>query len=189
MAIKIFIDQGHNPGNPNAGAEGNGLREQDITYEVGRILGELLTENGNFEVKLSRNSPTEILGTSNAASLAARTNAANEWGADYFISVHADASDYPSATGTQAFVFSDASASRQLALDMTAGISRETGIVDRGVSARPSLWVLRKSRMPATLVEIGFITNPAEAALMEDSPELFARGMYEGIVEFFGLSE
>lgn len=35
MAIKIFIDQGHNPQNPNAGAEGNGLYEQDITYEVG----------------------------------------------------------------------------------------------------------------------------------------------------------
>ena len=35
MAIKIFIDQGHNPQNPNAGAEGNGLREQDITYDTG----------------------------------------------------------------------------------------------------------------------------------------------------------
>ena len=34
MAIKIYIDQGHNPQNPNAGAEGNGLREQDITYRV-----------------------------------------------------------------------------------------------------------------------------------------------------------
>jgi N-acetylmuramoyl-L-alanine amidase len=32
MAIKLFIDQGHNPRNPNAGAEGNGLREQDVTY-------------------------------------------------------------------------------------------------------------------------------------------------------------
>ena len=35
MAIKIYIDQGHNPGSPNAGAEGNGYREQDITYRVG----------------------------------------------------------------------------------------------------------------------------------------------------------
>ena len=37
MAIKIFIDQGHNPENPNAGAEANGLREQDITYDVGML--------------------------------------------------------------------------------------------------------------------------------------------------------
>ena len=54
MAIKIYIDQGHNPINPNAGAEGNGLREQDIVYRVGVALAELLRANGNFEVRLSR---------------------------------------------------------------------------------------------------------------------------------------
>ena len=43
--IKVFIDQGHNPTNPNAGAEGNGLREQDIVYEVGRRLAILLNAN------------------------------------------------------------------------------------------------------------------------------------------------
>ena len=76
MAIKIFIDQGHNPRNPNAGAEGNGLKEQDVTYEVGRQLAALLRSTGNYEVLLSRNSPEEILGTSNASSLASRTKAA-----------------------------------------------------------------------------------------------------------------
>ena len=88
MAIKIFIDQGHNPQNPNAGAEGNGLREQDITYDTGLRLASLLRDNGNFEVRLSRNTPTEQLGTSNASSLAERVRAANDWGADYFISIH-----------------------------------------------------------------------------------------------------
>ena len=44
MAIKIYIDQGHNPQNPNAGAEGNGLREQDIVYPIGIELAELLRE-------------------------------------------------------------------------------------------------------------------------------------------------
>ena len=61
--IKVFIDQGHNPTNPNAGAEGNGLREQDIVYEVGRRLAILLNANPNYEARLSRNSPTEILGS------------------------------------------------------------------------------------------------------------------------------
>ena len=51
-----------------------------MTYEVGIRLAELLWENPNFEVRLSRNSPTEQLGTSNATSLAARVNAANSWG-------------------------------------------------------------------------------------------------------------
>ena len=84
MAIKIFIDQGHNPTNPNAGAEGNGYREQDLVYPIGIALADLLNDNPNFEARTSRNSPDEVLGTSNASSLAARVNAANEWGADAF---------------------------------------------------------------------------------------------------------
>ena len=53
MAIKFYIDQGHNPQNPNAGAEGNGLREQDLVYAIGIELADLLSENGNFEVFLN----------------------------------------------------------------------------------------------------------------------------------------
>ena len=49
MAIKIYIDQGHNPSSPNAGAEGNGYREQDISYQVGVRLAELLRRNVNFK--------------------------------------------------------------------------------------------------------------------------------------------
>ena len=64
MAIRIFIDQGHNPSGPNTGAEGNGLIEQDITYAVGLYLAELLSADPRFEVRLSRTSPGEILGTS-----------------------------------------------------------------------------------------------------------------------------
>ena len=80
MAIKIYIDQGHNPINPNAGAEGNGLREQDIVFRVGVALAELLRANGNFEVRLSRPSATTQLGTLTASSLAARVNEANAFG-------------------------------------------------------------------------------------------------------------
>jgi len=54
MATKIYIDQGHNPVNPNAGAEGNGLREQDLVFRIGIELAELLEDNGNFDVRLSR---------------------------------------------------------------------------------------------------------------------------------------
>ena len=79
MAIKIFIDQGHNPSGPNTGAEGFGLKEQDITYRVGKELAALLRADERFEVRLSRNTPEERLGTSNATSLAARVRAANAW--------------------------------------------------------------------------------------------------------------
>ena len=106
MAIKIFIDQGHNPTNPNAGAEGQGLREQDLVYEIGVLTADLLRQNPNFEVRLSRNSPDEILGTTVGESLASRVSAANSWGADYFISLHANASTIPSASGNEAYVYS-----------------------------------------------------------------------------------
>ena len=49
MAIKIFIDQGHNPSGPNTGAEGFGLKEQDITYQVGKDLAALLRADERFE--------------------------------------------------------------------------------------------------------------------------------------------
>ena len=105
MAIKIYIDQGHNPSNPNAGAEGNGLREQDITYAVGTALAELLRENGNFDVMVSRNTQEEILGSSNAESLRIRTEEANAFGADAFISIHVNASNITEATGSEAYIF------------------------------------------------------------------------------------
>lgn len=185
MAIKIFIDQGHNPENPNAGAEGNGYREQDLVYYIGTELAALLEADPEFDVRLSRNSPDEILGTSVASSLAARVNAANEWGADFFISIHANASDISSASGTEGFVYSTSSAAYPLALDIVAGISEATGIENRGVYQRPTLYVLRRTRMPATLIEAGFITNEGDADLMKNSPALFAQGIYNGILRYF----
>lgn len=187
MAIKIFIDQGHNPQNPNAGAEGNGYREQDLVYYIGVYLAELLNANPDFEARLSRNSPTEILGTSIASSLAARVNAANEWGADYFISIHANASEIASASGTEGYVYSTSGEGYPFAQDIVAGISEATGLENRGVYARPTLYVLRRTTMPATLIETGFITNAYDANLLNNSPELFAQGMYNGILRYFGL--
>lgn len=187
MAIKIFVDQGHNPVNPNAGAEGNGLREQDITYNVGIILADLLRNNPNFEVRTSRNSPDEQLGTSNASSLAARVNAANQWGADYFISLHTNASTNPTASGTEAYAYSEASEGFRLGETIVEQISLITGLDDRGVFSRPSLYVLKRTQMPSTLIEMGFITNPRDAALMANQPDLFALGIYNGILEYFGL--
>ena len=186
MATKIYIDQGHNPENPNAGAEGNGLQEQTITYRVGQELAELLRANGDFEVRLSRPTPTTALGTSNSTSLAARVNDANAWDADYFISIHTNASENPDATGTEAFAYSSPSRAFSLARDIVNSISSATGLRNRGAKVRPGLYVLRRTDMPAVLVELGFISNPADAALMDTRPDLFARGIYDGIVAYLG---
>ncbi len=187
MAIKIFVDQGHNPQNPNAGAEGNGLREQDITYAVGVELAGLLAQDPNFEVRLSRNSPDEVLGETTAESLAIRAREANEWGADAFISIHVNASDIVSAQGSEAYVFSRESRAFPLAEDIVEEITELTGYPDRGVFVRPSLYVLRRTNMPATLVELGFITNPSEAINMSQNPQIYARGIYNGIKEFYDV--
>ena len=95
MAIKIYIDQGHNPEGINAGAEGFGIREQDVTYQVGRFLYDILSEDDRFEARLSRPTPQTTLGYSNTSSLRERVTQANNWPADYFISIHANASENP----------------------------------------------------------------------------------------------
>ena len=187
MAIKIYIDQGHNPRNPNAGAEGNGLREQDIVYRVGIALGELLAANGNFDVRLSRPTPETQIGTSNSTSLRLRVADANAWGADYFISLHTNAATAASATGSEAFVYSEPSSAFDLGEDILRRMSEVTGLNDRGTFVRPGLYVLRKTAMPAVLVELGFITNPSDARLMNENPELFATGIYQGILDYLNL--
>lgn len=186
MAYKIYIDQGHNPESPNAGAEGNGYREQDLTYAVGRELYGLFTANPDFEARLSRPDPDTSLGESNAESLRLRVEDANRWGADLFLSIHANASVFPEASGSEVLVYSTNSAAYPLAEDILEGLALQTGLPSRGVLIRPGLYVLRKTAMPAVLVEIGFISNPEEAALMNNNPELFARGIYNGIVAELG---
>ncbi len=186
MPQKIYIDQGHNPVNPNAGAESNGYREQDLVYEIGQRLAEILRGDG-FSVRLSRPFPDTQLGSSTATSLAARVNDANSWGADYFLSLHTNASASPNAAGSEAYVFQLDTDAATLATSILIELQRVTGLPDRGVMARPTLYVLRRTRMPAVLLELGFITNPYEAELMATQPGLFAYGIANGLLAYLGL--
>jgi len=181
---KIFIDQGHNPQGVNAGAEGFGMREQDIVYEVGIYLSELLLENGNFEVMLSRPTAETTLGTTNATSLAQRVQMANEWGADYFISIHANASENPNANGSEVYVYSIPSRASGMAEDILDEIVERLGTRDLGVKVNTSLYVLRRTTMPALLVELAFITNADDAELLQNSRYQFAYAIYRGIVDY-----
>lgn len=187
MAIKIFIDQGHNPVNPNAGAEAGGIREQDINYEVGIRLAALLNNNPNFEARLSRPTPTTQLGTSTTTSLQARVNAANNWPADYFISLHCNISEIRTASGSEAYVYSSSSPAYALGTRILEGLHNMTGLPNRGVIATTRLYVLRATAMPAVLVEMGFMSNPIDLNLLVSDPQSFARGIYNGILAYFGL--
>lgn len=187
MAIKIFIDQGHNPVNPNAGAEAFGVREQDINYEVGVRLAELLNSNPNFEAKLSRNSPTEQLGTSIVTSLRARTTMANQWGADFFLSLHCNISSMPAIRGSEAYVYSLDSPANYMAVLILNGIYYYTQVPIRGVFKNSGLYVLRNTNMPAILVEMGFMSNPTDFKMLTTDPQGFAKGIYYGILTYFGM--
>ena len=188
MAIKIYIDQGHNPEGFNTGAEGNGFFEQDITYEVGRLLYGYLSADPNFEARLSRPTEETLLGTSNSSSLTERVRQANAYGADLFLSIHTNASENPSATGSEALVFGPSSTvAIAVGKDILAQLNLLTGLRNRGIVYRPGLYVLRRTAMPAVLVEIGFISNPTDAELMAYSPQLFAEGIYRGLRQYYGV--
>ncbi len=188
MAIKIYIDQGHNPSGFNTGAEGNGYYEQDLTYEIGRRLNNLLSSNPEFETRLSRPTPDTILGTNNSSSLVERVNQANEWGADIFISLHNNAAEDQRATGNEALVYGPGSTvARNLGENILEQLTLTTGLRNRGIVYRPGLYVLKETEMPAVLVEMGFITNPDDAELLANSPYLFATGIYRGILIYYGL--
>lgn len=188
MPIKIYIDQGHNPRGFNTGAEGNGLFEQDITFEIGRRLYRLLLSNPEFTPRLSRPTADTILGTSNSSSLTARVREANSWPADVFISLHNNAAENPNASGNEALVYGPgATVARELGDEILEQLTLATGLRNRGIVYRPGLYVLKETSMPAVLVEMGFITNPYDAELLSDSPELFARGIYRGILAYYDL--
>ena len=188
MPVKIYIDQGHNPSGFNTGAEGNGYYEQDLTYEIGRRLYNLLLTNPEFTPRLSRPTPETILGTSNSSSLTTRVNEANAWPADIFISLHNNAAENPSATGNEALVYGpSAVVANDLAEKILEQLSLTTGLRNRGIVNRPGLYVLKETEMPAVLVEMGFISNPNDADLLANSPYLFATGIYRGILDYYGL--
>ncbi|MCQ4635697.1 N-acetylmuramoyl-L-alanine amidase [Anaerovorax odorimutans] len=187
MAIKIFVDQGHNPQNPNAGAEANGVREQDITYDIGVRVAAILGNDPNFDVRLSRNWPEEQLGTSNATSLQARVYEANTWGADFFISLHCNSSTNTSASGSETYVYSAGSPAYTMGERILEGLNDMTGLRNRGVFIRPSLYVLRATSMPSVLVEMGYITNLGDVYLLTNDPESFAKGIVRGINLYYGF--
>ncbi|MBQ7089861.1 MAG: N-acetylmuramoyl-L-alanine amidase [Clostridia bacterium] len=188
MAIKIVVDAGHNPQGVNAGAEGNGYREQDLVYAVAQELAALLEADDRFAVRLTRPTEETVLGTTNAESLRERVRIANEWPADYFISIHANASTNPAVNGTEVYTFRNTGAAHELAEEIQEAIVAEMDMRDIGVKTNPSLYVLRRTAMPAVLVELGFITNASDAQKMADNPQGFARAIYNGLLDYLDFS-
>lgn len=191
--IKIYIDQGHNPFSPthppswNTGAsnEALGLYEQDLTYEIGILLAEMLAQDDRFEVRLSRPTPETILGTDNDSALDFRVNDAAEWGADYFISLHINSYSDPSVDGIEVYTATTDGEQYELGKKLLNGLLNATQLDNRGMRDGSQLRVLKNAQMPAVLLEMGYISNLNDATLLDESPELFAQGIYDGIQAYF----
>lgn len=183
--MKIYIDAGHNYSGYDTGAAGNGLREQDITFYIADKLNSLLQKAG-ISVKMSRNNLTDCLGTSLNSSLYARSNEANAWGADLFISIHCNAGGY-NANGTETYCYSTGGEAYKLAGQVQKSIVGLCQTTDRGVKTA-NFAVLKNTKMPAILVETAFITNTYDAEKLKNKQELFAKGIYKGVLNYMGIT-
>ena len=184
--IRIYIDQGHNPTpHHNNGAEGNGLFEQDITYDIGCRLAELLRADGRFEVCLSRPTAETVLGEDVSSSLKARVDGAAAFCADFFISLHVNAYTEDTANGIEVLVSEGDDVSYTFGDFLLEGMVEATALRNRGIKWSADLYVLRYTDMPAVLLEMGFISHTGDAELLADHPEWLAEGIYDGIVAYF----
>jgi len=180
--VKIFIDPGH--GGPEPGAIGpSGLRESDVNLRVATALRNCLVEYGGATVMMSRTGDVDV-------SLAGRTAAANQWGADRFISVHHNASYNQSYNATETYAYTYAGAT---ALDLRdkvhASLVSGLGLPDGGVHTA-NFYVLRTAWMPAILTEASYISNPYQEARLKDMGYTWREGyyIYLGIANHFGVA-
>ncbi|MDI3281349.1 MAG: N-acetylmuramoyl-L-alanine amidase [Bacillota bacterium] len=177
----IVVDPGH--GGVNRGARGLfGVQEKDVVLRIGLALRSLLEREG-ARVIMTREGDY-LPGGSWERQLAARVELANRVGANLLVSIHAD-SNKPWYQGTTTYYLGNSSGGRRLAESVQRAVTAALGSQNRGIRAK-SFYVLRHSRMPAVLVEVGFLSNPLEERRLADPgyQERAARGILQGIVNY-----
>lgn len=176
--MKIFIDPGH--GGTNPGATGvNGVVESEVNLDVAFRLGRLLQQAG-YSVRYSRTEDVNV-------SLAERARMANEWRADYFVSIHCNYNVNPVYTGCETFFYREGTTAQRLAISVNNALAEETGLFNIGTFAA-NFAVLRLTNMPAILVELALLSNPQDAAKLAEPGfrQECAQGIANGIEEFVG---
>ena len=184
--MKIAIDAGHGPNTPGKRCPDDSMREYFFNSVTARYAAALLRGYEGVEI-------LETFEDARDVPLQERTDRANAWKADLFVSIHANASgnDWSTARGIETFVFtSRPAAAVALANAVQRQLIKVTGLVDRGVKA-DDLHVLRETRMTAILVECGFMTNRDEAALLKSDAyrQKCALAIVAGVVETYGLKK
>lgn len=187
---KITIDAGH--GGNDSGAIGpTGIMEKTVTLRIANEVRRLLMAEG-ATVYMTRDTDTEVspkgANASDIEELQARCDVANQNASDVFVSIHMDSFSSGAAKGTTGYYYSLGSQkSRDLADKVRSGVIDQIGTQSRGTQSC-NFYVVKHTDMPATLVEVAFISNPTEEQLLdsEDGIKKAAQGIVDGIADFFG---
>ncbi len=174
----IVLDPGH--GGKDPGAVSFGVRESDVVLSVGLKLKKKL-ENAGATVVMTREKDVFL-------ELSERVAIANNKKADVFVSIHANAAASSSANGTETFWnnLNAGADSKKLAEEIQKELISKLKTRDRGAK-EGNFHVVKNAKMAAVLVELGFLTNEAEAKKLATSSfqEDAAEAIYQGIVKFY----
>lgn len=175
----VVIDPGHGDHDPG-GLGVTGVQEKDIVLAVGLRVADLLRQEPAINLIMTRSDDTFV-------TLDGRAQAANNAQADLFLSIHANIATAASAGGTETY-YADAKRSKTLSDIIQKHVQAATGFKDRG-SKQANYLVIRKTTMPAALVELGFLSNIAEESAMNQSDfqQKVAEAIVAGIKEYLGI--
>lgn len=185
--MKIVIDAGHGPETPGKRSPDGSLREYQFNSAVAQYVADaFLHKYEGVEVLMTHDDSRDV-------PLKERTDKANAWKADLFVSIHANASGdgWSAAQGIETYVHTSwPKEAVALANAVQRRLIRLTGRPDRGVKSA-DFHVLRETRMTAILIECGFMTNKDECALLksDDYRRKCAEAIVAGIVETYGLKK
>ncbi|MDD3218160.1 MAG: N-acetylmuramoyl-L-alanine amidase [Lachnospiraceae bacterium] len=173
MAYKIIIDPGHGGGDP--GAVYNGRQEKDDNLNLGLAVGEILKNRG-FDVLYTRDSDVYQTPFEKASF-------ANENNGDLFISFHRNSSPNNNEySGIETLVYDKSGLKYQLAENIDAEVAK-VGYRNLGVKERPGLVVLRRTRMPAVLIETGFLNNDRDNELYDEKFDQIAEAIANAVTD------
>ena len=170
---RVIIDAGH--GGEEPGAMYDGRREKDDALRLALAIGQILEKNG-VDVVYTRT--TDVFDTP-----LEKAQIANNSGADYFVSIHRNAMPVPgTGSGATVLVYEDAGVPAMLAENIQRNLV-QTCFNDLGIQERPGLIVLRRTQMPAVLVEAGFIDNPVDNRFFDENFDAIAQAIADGVLE------
>lgn len=162
----ICLDPGH--GDPDPGAVGKGgTKEAVVTLAVVQFV-EMELRRAGYRTMLTRKTAQRLY-ADGKKDLNMRAKTANDEKADCYVSIHCNAAVDRSAHGVEVCKYPGSNKGALLANAILKELVSVTGLRNRGLKDRPDLCVLRETNMPAALIELAFISNPEEEALLKDA--------------------